>query len=63
MGAIVLKLSEGKTIRGKKLLPGSVLFSGDCAVGISPDDLNKAIQLHQVTVEIPKKKEVEKKDK
>lgn len=63
MADILLKLTEKKKISGKELLPGAVLFSGSCAAGISPDDLNKAIQLQQVKVEVPKKKEVEKKDK
>jgi len=63
MADILLKLTEEKKIGGKKLLPGAVLFSGSCAAGISPDDLNKAIQLQQIKVEVPKKEEAKKKDK
>ena len=62
MAEITLKLTEEKKIGGKKLLPGAVLFSGACASGVSPDDLNKAIQLGQVKVEIPQKEAPKKKD-
>ena len=64
MAEIVLKLNEKKKIGGKEIAAGTAIFTGTCVNGISPDDLNKAIQLNQVRVEIPKveaaKKEVKK---
>jgi hypothetical protein len=51
-GEIRLILAEKKEIRGVKHLPGEVLFVGECAKGLTPADIDKAIQLKQIRVDL-----------
>lgn len=47
---LVLKLD--KTIRGKCFKAGTVLLDGECRSGAKPSDVEKAIQLGELRVDL-----------
>ncbi len=50
MDKAIFTLSAEKKIRNNKHKPGTVIFIGECAKGFNIDDVNKAVQLGQITV-------------
>lgn len=47
-----LILTEKKEVRGNKHLPGAVLFEGECSKGFTPADVDKAIQMKYLRVDL-----------
>ena len=62
-GKAKLILNVKKLVRGGEVKPGAVLLEGECLNRFTADDLSKAIQLGQVTVEVSKSAPAAKKDK
>ncbi len=58
---VKLVLNAQKVIRGKKYPAGTVLLTGECERGFSPDEVNLAIQLAKIRVEEVAKKAEQKK--
>ena len=52
MANLKLILRKDKDIRGKIVKAGTILLDGECRAGIKPSDVEKAIQLGQLRVEI-----------
>jgi len=60
-GAIKLVLSKERTIGGTKRKPGFVLLEGTLPANVSQDDINKVIQLREVSVAAQEDKPADKK--
>lgn len=62
MTMVKLLLKQDKKIRGKEYKKGTPLFEGECLQSFKPVDIEKAIQLQEVSIDLRepelKKKEV-----
>jgi hypothetical protein len=49
---VKLLLRQDKKIRGKEYKAGTPVFEGECLHGLKPVDVEKAIQLQEIAVDL-----------